>query len=300
MTRDHLREKHKVRLAKQEEQKKRLVELELDAMIKEGTAGKPKTVEVSMCTIDYVKNMMYIVDSLCSWQMPLETNYPKIPVLDPEFIKTYDQLYNLVCESVLHATADTFFRDCERWIISARVVPAERLIYRTFHATGARFSHLNVCQSVRDIEQVKLKNFHIQVLDTMLAEKTHPYHIEVLNYATWWTIVQLFNDINPDTTLIHWEFETDYLTLTRQESFPVDVIVRIGTEFCYKPKGSWVKPGTDTLDLLWGTSNLLQAVTYWLLQCKAGGVYRLWDRKNQHFINVKETQLINHFLHPKV
>ena len=255
--------------------------------------GSEQLIETSMCKTEFIQIMMNMVDSVMSWQLPLNEDCVYIPQFTPEFISIYDKLFLTICESVLHANRVSFMRQAENWIVCTRIQHCERAMYRQFHATGAKFNHLQVCQSVRDPDAVKLKNFQVQSLDVMLSNTNHPFHTDVLNYATWWTIGQLLNNVDVDNSLFSWDYEIELLSLARPQKWIYETIVRIGGEYALQLRGGWTYNNMGDLNVYWGTTNLLHAVTFWVQRRIADKKWKLYDRAKKSKVNIKQTALVD-------
>lgn len=284
--------KYEEKLRAMVQENKNKLKAAVDIELKQGTE---QLLETSMCRPEFIQTMMFMVDSVASWQLPMTRDAAYIPRFTAEFLAVYDKMYGIICESVLHANRVNFMRDAQNWIVSMRIQPCERQLYRQFHATGAKFNHLQVCQSVRDPLAIKLKNFELQSLDVMLSNKNHPFHADMLNFATWWTVVQLLNNVNVDTSLINWEYEADFVALNRAIRCKTETVVRIGGEYCLQLRGGWTYGEQGSLNVYWGTTNLLHAISFWILRRLADKKWKIYDRAGGVTVDITNTMLVEKF-----
>jgi hypothetical protein len=249
-----------------------------------------KSFQSSMATIEFAKALMLLVDSVMAWQLPMG-QVERIPKYTEDFVAQYDKLFEIVCDCALRANRVTFLNDAQRRIVELRIQPCEREQYRQFYASGAMFSSLAVCQSVREPDAILLKDYQKTRLEEILGNASHRYHMDTLNYATWWTMGQLLEGINVDSSFVMMEFENDFLNLGREPDIRAPTIVRIGADYCLLRPGSWTRPNTDDPDVIWGTNNLLEALTYYFMYCKEENRYNIYDREIKKVIDIRGSQL---------
>lgn len=244
---------------------------------------------ISNATLSFVNEIMLIADNIQCWQFPGECN---LRMYEESFNRSCQHIHASICNVVTKGNVNNVLFDSCKWIVGRSLILCERELYRLMYSSNAMFNTLDVCTSVRSIEETQMPGFPKDVA-LLLSDSRNTYHARFMEYSTWYWFQQSLPNMNIDATIYLWDAQEEYLSLNRVRLHN-PVIAKIADQWCIINENGW-DDENGNLNCTWFKDNIIACVYFWLNLMKDRS-WHLHDRTNDKVFNIYGTPIYDVFM----